>query len=411
MGCGATPDYGRAGCILRTGTCGSFRVVTKQAKRSSEHTVYPLDLARLLQVLASPERLDLLQALITSEGDPATLSEMTGIPVSAVRRHARMLVSAGLARSFQAEEGERYAADLAGVALLNGSLVQRLSGNGHRVEALSGSAAGDVFNVYSVDVPTAPGGCLNCANSGFVRSVLDDLDRVLAEARLYHGRLQQLSSQVLTAHEGERKRIARELHDDTGQALTSILVRLRLLEKTVPDEAVRRNVEELRELTGSALDSVRRMAVDLRPASLDDLGLVPALHSYSDRYAHAWPIKVTFSAEGLKKRLPPNVELVLYRIVQEALTNVAKHSSARAVEVKLRRRSNIVTVTVSDNGKGFDVRGVTQTDGSGLGLFGMRERLALVGGAIEIESVPGRGTTIIARVPLQERAHNHREGE
>jgi len=154
-------------------------VVTKQAKGSSEHAVYPPDLAKLLQVLASPERLDLLQALITSEGDPATLSEMTGIPVSAVRRHARMLVSAGLARSFQAEEGERYAADLAGVALLNGSLVQRLSGNGHRVEALAGSAVGDVFNVYSVDVPTAPGGCLNCANSGFVRSVLDDLDRVL----------------------------------------------------------------------------------------------------------------------------------------------------------------------------------------------------------------------------------------
>jgi signal transduction histidine kinase len=240
--------------------------------------------------------------------------------------------------------------------------------------------------------------------------VLDDLDRVLAEARTYHGRLQQLSSQVLTAHEGERKRIARELHDDTGQALTSILVRLRLLEKTVADEGVRRNVEELRELTGNALDSVRRMAVDLRPSALDDLGLVPALHSYAEKYSTAWPIKVTFSAEGLKKRLPPNVELVLYRIVQEALTNVAKHSGASAVEINLRRHSNTVTVTVYDDGKGFDIREVTRTDGSGLGLFGMRERLALVGGAIDIESAPGRGTTIIARVPLQDRL-NHGEGE
>ena len=386
-------------------------MVTKQAKGSSEHNANSPDLARLFEVLARPERLNLLQALIESEGNLSTLSEATGMSMGAVRRHARTLISAGLARSFQADEGERYAADLAGVALLNASLVQRLSGNGNRTEAIAGSAAGDVVNVYSVDVPTPPDLCLNCTNTGFVRSVLDDLDRVLAEARLYHGRLQHMSSQVLTAHEGERKRIARELHDDTGQALTSILVRLRLLEKTVADEAVRRNVEELRELTGNALDSVRRMAVDLRPSSLDDLGLVPALHSYSDRYTQAWPIKVTFSAEGLKKRLPPNVELVLYRIVQEALTNVAKHSSARAVAVKLQRRSNIVTVTVSDNGKGFDVRGATQTDGSGLGLFGMRERLALVGGAIEIESTPGRGTTIIARVPLQDRAHSHREGE
>jgi signal transduction histidine kinase len=215
---------------------------------------------------------------------------------------------------------------------------------------------------------------------------------------------------VLTAQEAERKRIARELHDDTGQALTSILVRLRLLEKTAEDEAVRRNVGELRELTGNALDSVRRMAVDLRPAALDDLGLVPALHSYADKYSNSWPISVTFSAEGLKKRLPPNVELVLYRIVQEALTNVAKHSGARCVEVKLRRRSNTVTVTVVDDGGGFDMRDVMRTEGSGLGLFGMRERLALIGGAVEIQSAPGRGTTVIARVPLHDRNDNHRKG-
>lgn len=331
--------------------------------------------------------------------------------MEAVRRHARVLVSAGLARTALTGDGTHYAADLAGVALLNASVIQQLGGNGRRLESLSGSPAGEGLNVYQVDVPAPPSGCLACANSTFVRKVLDDLDRVLAEARQYHGRLQQLSSQVLTAHEAERKRIARELHDDTGQSLTSILVRLRLLERSVEDEAIRRNVEELRELTGSALDAVRRMAVDLRPASLDDLGLVPALHSYSERYSHAWPISVTFSAEGLKKRLPPNVELVLYRVVQEALTNVAKHSGARSVEVKLRRRNNVITVAIRDDGRGFDVRKVTQTDGSGLGLFGMRERMALVGGTVEIESAPGRGTVITARVPLIERAHRHTEGE
>jgi signal transduction histidine kinase len=344
-------------------------------------------------------------------GDPESLSETTGIPAPAVRRHARILASAGLAKALPAEGGESYVIDAMGVALLTASVVQRLTGNGLHVDSLSGTPAGNVLNVYTVDVPDAPARCLNCSNSGFVRRVLDDLDRVLAEARIYHGQLQQLSSQVLTAHERERKRIARELHDDTGQALTSILVRLRLLEKTAEDDAVRRNVGELRELTSNALDSVRRMAVDLRPAALDDLGLVPALHSYADKYSNSWPIEVTFSAEGLKKRLPANVELVLYRIVQEALTNVAKHSGARSVEVRLRRRRNVVTVTVADDGRGFDMRDVTRTEGSGLGLFGMRERLALVGGTVEIQSVPGRGTTIIARVPLHDGQHNHREAE
>ena len=385
-------------------------MVTTSARNSPKSPSHSPELAKIFQVLANPERLTLLRALMAADGDPLALSEATELPVAAIRRHARMLVTAGLAKAVLGEQGESYVIDPTGVALLTASVVQQLSGNGLRLESLSGTPAGEVLNVFAVDVPDAPARCLSCANSGFVARVLDDLDRVLAEARIYHGQLQQLSSQVLTAHEAERKRIARELHDDTGQALTSILVRLRLLEKTAEDEAVRRNIEELRELTGNALDSVRRMAVDLRPAALDDLGLVPALHSYADKYSNSWPIRVTFSAEGLKKRLPQNVELVLYRIVQEALTNVAKHSGARCVEVKLRRRSNTVTVTVVDDGGGFDMRDVMRTEGSGLGLFGMRERLALIGGAVEIQSAPGRGTTVIARVPLHDRDHNHRKG-
>jgi signal transduction histidine kinase len=369
------------------------------------------DLAKHLQVLANAERLMLLQALMAAAREPAALSNDTGVPLQAVRRHLRTLAAAGLIKAVPVGEDARYEVDAAGVTLLTASLVQQLSGSQPSPDSVSGVRTDEALDVYTVDVPAAPERCLTCSNSGFVRRVLDDLDRVLAEARIYHGQLQHLSSQVLTAHEGERKRIARELHDDTGQALTSILVRLRLLEKTAGDETVRKNVEELRELTGNALDSVRRMAVDLRPAALDDLGLVPALHSYADKYSNSWPISVTFSAEGLKKRLPANVELVLYRIVQEALTNVAKHSGARCVEVKLRRRSNTVTVTVADNGRGFDLRDVTRREGAGLGLFGMRERLALVGGTVAIESTPGQGTTITARVPLRAGGHNHRKGE
>lgn len=372
---------------------------------------HPPDLARNLRVLANAERLALLQALMAGGDDEAALSDATGLPVKAVRRHLRTLVSAGLVNVVPAEEWTTYDIDSAGVTLLTASFVQQLSGGAPRLSSLSGTRAGEALDVYTVDVPAPPSRCLSCSNSAFVHGVLDDLDRVLAEARIYHGQLQHLSSQVLTAHEAERKRIARELHDDTGQALTSILVRLRLLEKTAEDETVRSNVGELRELTGNALDAVRRMAVDLRPAALDDLGLVPALHSYADKYSTSWPITVTFSAEGLKKRLPANVELVLYRVVQEALTNVAKHSGARSVEVKLRRRSNIVTVTVTDDGRGFDIRNFTRTEGAGLGLFGMRERLALVGGTVSIESTPGRGTTIMARVPVQEHSHKLRKGE
>ena len=257
-----------------------------------------------------------------------------------------------------------------------------------------------------LDVPSPPDACRVCHNSKFVDNVLGELEAVLAEAREYQGRLQQLSSQVLTAHEVERKRIARELHDDTAQALTSILVRLRLLERSTEDEAVRRNAEELRELTASALASVRRMAVDLRPAALDDLGLVPALHAYAEKYGQSWPVKVTVRAWGIRRRLPPNVELVFYRVAQEALTNIAKHSSARTAELAIARQSNTLTMTIKDDGVGFEPAQVSSPEGSGLGLFGMRERLALVGGSLEIESGP-QGTTIMARAPLRGLEHGH----
>jgi two-component system sensor histidine kinase UhpB len=213
-----------------------------------------------------------------------------------------------------------------------------------------------------------------------------------------------MSSQVLEAHEGERKRIARELHDDTAQALTSILVRLRLLERSARDEDVLKNVEELRDLTSGALDSVRRMAMDLRPAALDDLGLVPALHAYAEKYSRTWPVSMNVSVTNLSRRLPADVELVLYRVVQEALSNVAKHASASNASVSLRGSRNEVTLRIEDDGVGFDAADVTPVDGSGLGLFGMRERLALVGGELEIQSSKGQGTTIVARVPLAGKA-------
>lgn len=249
-------------------------------------------------------------------------------------------------------------------------------------------------------VPDAPEACRTCSNAGFVSGVLEDLERVLTEAKHYRAQLQRMSSQVLSAHEGERKRIARELHDDTAQALTSILVRLRLLERSARDQDVLKNVRELRELTVDALESVRRMAMDLRPAALDDLGLVPALQTYAEKYSRNWPVSVNVSVNYLGRRLPADVELVLYRVVQEALANISKHASASSATVSLSRRRNEVTLSIEDDGVGFDATDGPRADGSGLGLFGMRERLALVGGELQVKSEKGQGTMITARVPL-----------
>ncbi len=350
----------------------------------------------------------MLKFLAAGSADASDVARALRLPAATARRHLRGLASSGLVHAYPASDGEMFALNDQLLALLNGSLVRHLSRAANDGARRAQSA--DALNVLSIDVPPPPDACLTCQNSDFVRTVLTDLDHVLVEARQYHTRLQQMSSQVLSAHEGERKRIARELHDDTAQSLTSILVRLRLLERSADDPVIRQNVEELRELTAGALDSVRRMAVDLRPSALDDLGLVAALHSYAEKYSQRWPIPVRFSTTGVKRRLPPEMELVLYRVAQEALSNVAKHSAARSAEISLSRKSSVVTLKILDDGRGFDTHHISPDDGRGLGLFGMKERMALVGGSLEIESAPHAGTSVIARVPVRAGNHNHAGG-
>jgi two-component system sensor histidine kinase UhpB len=251
-----------------------------------------------------------------------------------------------------------------------------------------------------VVLPEAPEACTRCQNASFVVQVLDRLDELLVKAQRYQVRLRQMSSQVLTAQEEERKRIARELHDDTAQALTSVLVRLRLLERSAAgDERLRAGITELRDLTGETLEGVRRMAIDLRPPMLDDLGLEAALQAFVQDFSHRWPVKAKFTSSRLG-RLPPEVELVLYRIVQEALSNVAKHANASRVEARLTRRGRSLRLVIEDDGCGFDVEATMGSRGSGLGLFGMEERLALIGGSVQVESAVGRGTRISVEAPL-----------
>jgi signal transduction histidine kinase len=202
---------------------------------------------------------------------------------------------------------------------------------------------------------------------------------------------------VVQAQELERQRLARELHDETGQALTSILLGLKPLEEALADHPARAALAELREHVVSALQDVRRLAVELRPAVLDDFGLVPALERLTDGFAEQSEVRIDFHSALGELRLPSEVETTLYRVVQEALTNIVKHADAHNISVSIARRASTVAAVIEDDGAGFDPRAVRE---EAVGLLGMRERLSFVDGRLEIESRSGAGTTIVAEVPL-----------
>jgi signal transduction histidine kinase len=202
---------------------------------------------------------------------------------------------------------------------------------------------------------------------------------------------------VVEAQEIERRRLARELHDETGQALTSILLGLKPLEETLASDDARAAAAELRELVVTTLQDVRRLAVELRPSALDDFGLAAALERLTRSFAEQTGIAVDFEAALPDERLPEEVETALYRIVQESLTNVVKHARASRVSILLARTSGSVKAVIEDDGRGID-HGAGE---GGFGLVGISERLSLLGGRLEIESSPGAGTTIAAEVPLR----------
>lgn len=215
---------------------------------------------------------------------------------------------------------------------------------------------------------------------------------------------QQLLRRLVTAQEEERRRVARELHDQMGQYLTALMLGLEsvkeLCESPSPAQA---RVGQLQEVTDRLMKEVHRLARNLRPAALDDLGLPKALRQYAEEWSRYAGIAVEFHSHDVDtERLPPHIETTLYRVVQEALTNVLKHANARCASILLERRGDRVHAIVEDDGDGFDVEAMmASTDAQcRLGLFGMQERVALVGGTLEIESTPGAGTAVFARIPL-----------
>jgi signal transduction histidine kinase len=230
-------------------------------------------------------------------------------------------------------------------------------------------------------------------------------------ARLYQvvqereNQLEDLVRQLVTAQEGERQRIARELHDETGQKLLALNMGLAAVDTQLTSgDAVRATsmVRNLRELNDLAVSELRNIMADLRPAQLDDLGLVPALRWYIQQYQTRQPsLSAVLLADRTLPRLPAQHETVLFRIAQEALTNVARHARATEVTVTLSRTGDRICLEISDNGQGFDTSAPPRHEPhSGLGLVGMRERVALVRGELLIESEPGHGTRIMVRLPL-----------
>jgi PAS domain S-box-containing protein len=253
---------------------------------------------------------------------------------------------------------------------------------GHYVEVLS----------RGYPVRRAPGGPV----VRIVGTHFDLTERKQAEAERAR---REFLARLVFAQEDERRRIAREMHDQFGEHLTALALRIRLLKDACDDRADWRAHVESIEATTQRLDhDVDQLVWQLRPTALDDLGLRAALANYVQDWSKRVGIAATLHTSGLlDHRLPADVETALYRIAQEALTNVAKHARATSVEVILERRADSVLLIVEDDGVGFDLTS-RETAGEGFGLLGMRERAALVGATLEIESSVGTGTAIFARM-------------
>lgn len=232
-------------------------------------------------------------------------------------------------------------------------------------------------------------------------AVAIDNARLWEEIQIKERMRSELLKEVVTAQEEERRRISRELHDELGQELTSMLVRLQVLEKGESQENSGQIVQDLKRSVGSLLSTIHDLALELRPASLDDLGLVPALEHYFRDCPSRIGVEVDFEVMGINgSRLPRQMEITLYRVIQESLTNVARHSGVKNASVLLRHDPHAIIAIIEDNGVGFDIK-TGQASTGRLGLYGMEERIALVGGKLTIESRSGGGTSVFVEIPLR----------
>ena len=226
---------------------------------------------------------------------------------------------------------------------------------------------------------------------------------LLKQSREMHEELRQLSRQLLSAQEEERKKISRELHDEIAQTLTGINVELAALKTaaTINVKGLQKKISSTQRLVERSVDIVHRFARELRPTVLDDLGLIPALHSFVKSFADRTGIRVGLTVFADVEKLDSAKRTVLYRVAQEALTNVARHARASRVNVSIQKSGGAARMEIQDNGKSFQVQRVLRARGNNrLGLLGMRERVEMVGGDFSVESTAGKGTTILAKIPF-----------
>jgi signal transduction histidine kinase len=238
---------------------------------------------------------------------------------------------------------------------------------------------------------------LSDVSAGFVKIARD------MTAKIQAGQIQrekEMLQKLIGAQEDERRRIARDLHDELGQQLTALRLKLDSVRKQCEDGDLCLQIDETQAIAEHIDNGVDFLAWELRPAALDDLGLFPAIEKYVLEWSRYTQIEAEILASTLKKaRFLPEVETNLYRIVQEAFNNIHKHARASRAEVQIEKRDDFIVLVVEDNGRGFNPE-KQMNRSTGIGLIGMKERAVLIGGAFEIESAPGQGTTLYVRVPL-----------
>lgn len=361
------------------------------------------------------EALTRLKALIPYEEASVTLYELT-------MDHCTLLAHCDRS-GIKADAGELPVLDMPGEQVLNAlEKGQTVLANNpdalKELQALTSAFSSDVSAVAclpllsqgklvgSLNLAVASTDVLSEAGLESAREVASQLAVATHNTQLFeqvqeaHQRLQTLSRRLLQVQETERRHLARELHDEVGQALTAVKIHLQEIDGTAGDSGSR--VRESITIVDGLLHKTRDLSLDLRPLVLDDLGLVAAVRSCASRQSRLAGFDVSFTSTPAELRLPPDLETACFRIAQETLTNAARHAHARRVRVEIRREDLDLHLSIKDDGIGFDVTTAMEraSRGESLGLLGMRERASLLGGEIEVESAPAHGTEVRVRLPI-----------
>jgi signal transduction histidine kinase len=253
-----------------------------------------------------------------------------------------------------------------------------------------------LWMVAMIGLTIVAGGWLAVFTTQRVLHLENELTRRYDENERARGELKELSARLVSAQEEERRAISRELHDEVGQSLSALLMEAGNAARVPADSAeVRRHVDSIRKLAEASVNVIRNMTLLLRPSMLDDFGLVPALEWQAREVSKRTGLRIHVAAEESAGDLPDELKTCIYRVVQEALHNCARHSQARTVKVVVEQESARIVLTVEDDGRGFDARRVR-----GLGLVGMEERVNHLGGVFQVRSEPGAGTRVAVELPL-----------